>query len=147
MSTKPEKPQPEADPRFPSGPWTGFWIQRGAGKQKMQVGFTFIDGGVSGEGRDVIGRFTFAGTYDLKTGRCVLAKQYLGAHRVDYDGVNEGEGMWLWGLWAVGGDKGGFHLWPEGEPDPTQKRTAAELELPVDTREQRQRVPADLLPF
>ena len=63
-----------------------------------------------------------------------------------YDGANEGEPLWFWGLWTISGDKGGFHLWPEGEPDPTQKRTGAQIEAPQDEKK-RVRVPADLLPF
>ena len=27
----------ETDPRFPSGPWVGFWMQQGFGKQKMSL--------------------------------------------------------------------------------------------------------------
>jgi len=37
MRRRPDKPQPETDPRFPSGPWVGFWIQRGFGKQRMSL--------------------------------------------------------------------------------------------------------------
>jgi hypothetical protein len=145
---KPNQPELETDPRFPSGPWTGFWIQQWAGKQKkMQLSFIFCEGRISGEGRDIIGKFSFSGQYDLKTGRCLLTKQYLHAHRVEYDGVNEGQPLWLWGLWTLGRDKGGFHLWPAGEPDPTQQRTATGIELPSENQDRRQRVPSDLLPF
>jgi hypothetical protein len=111
----------------------------------MLVSLEFRDGRIDGEGGDIIGPFTFKGRYDLKTGRCVLKKQYLHAHSVQYEGVSEGADLWLWGVWNVGGDRGGFHLWPEGEADPTQKRTAEEIELPREKT--RQRVPADLLPF
>jgi len=135
----------ETDPRFPSGPWIGFWIQRGWGKQKMSLSLAFINGRVVGCGRDVVGRFDFNGIYDLKTGRVRMVKLYQGAHRVDYDGTNQGDGMWLWGVWNIRTIHGGFHLWPEDEDDPTQKRTAEEIEMPQQRR--RQRVPADLLPF
>ncbi len=74
-----------------------------------------------------------------------MLKQYLGAHAVAYLGVNEGEVLWLWGIWNVRGHKGGFHLWPEGEPDPTRKRTSERIKLPRQGR--RQLVPADLLPL
>src|ERR1700691_2560590 len=90
------KPAVESDPRFPSGPWEGFWIQRGMGKQQMSLSLAFLDGRVAGSGRDIIGRFDFDGTYDLKTGRVTMTKKYEGAHRVDYDGANQNDGMWLW---------------------------------------------------
>lgn len=145
MNQKPNQRAAETDPRFPSGSWVGFWLQRGMGKQRTNIAFTFREGRISGEGRDVIGRFTFAGTYDVKTGRCRMVKRYVGAHAVIYDGVSEGRELWLWGLWNVGGNQGGFHLWPEGESDPTQRRTSERLEQPL--QRERQRVPADLVPF
>ncbi|OWK47060.1 hypothetical protein FRUB_00759 [Fimbriiglobus ruber] len=58
------------------------------------------DGEVRGHGRDVVGRFTFHGTFDKSTGRTLLVKQYLGKHRVDYDGRPDGEGSIL-GMWTV----------------------------------------------
>jgi hypothetical protein len=117
------RPTAETDPRFPSGPWVGFWIQRELGRQTMRLSLGFSAGKIIGAGVDIIGSFTFAGTYDLKSGRCLLTKRYHGGHSVDYDGVNEGEGLWLWGLWNIGAhSRGGFHLWPEGEEDPTQRR-------------------------
>jgi hypothetical protein len=122
---------PETDPRFPSGPWSGFWIQTGIGRQTMRLSLAFSDGKVKGFGTDIIGRFTFEGTYDLETGRCLMTKQYEAAHRVQYDGVNEGDGMWLWGVWRMQMDRGGFHLWPESEEDPTRRRLKTEKELPA----------------
>jgi len=131
-SDKPQHPAVETDERFPSGPWVGFWIQHGMGKQKMSLSLTFIDGRVSGEGRDVVGRFNFVGNYDLTSGRVHMRKHYENAHSVGYDGANQGDGMWLWGVWHVGGDRGGFHLWPEGEDDPTQGRLRTVKELPIE---------------
>ena len=121
----------ETDPRFPSGPWLGFWIQRGYGKQSMSLSLGFANGRVDGAGRDIVGQFTFSGTYDLKTGCVQIVKQYLGKHRVLYDGANQGDGMWLWGLWTLRYLRGGFHLWPEGEEDPTIHRLKTEQELPA----------------
>jgi hypothetical protein len=138
MSETPEmddqQPAVETDPRFPSGPWIGFWIQRGFGKQKMSLSLAFINGRVIGCGRDVVGRFDFSGTYDLKTGRVVMTKQYEKAHRVEYDGANHGDGMWLWGVWNIRSVRGGFHIWPEGEDDPTQRRLKTEAKIPVGRR-------------
>lgn len=111
----------EADPRFASGSWVGFWIQRGLGKQPMTLSLRFANGRVSGDGSDVIGRFRVAGTYGLESGYVRILKQYEQAHRVSYQGANQGDGLWLWGLWTLGGERGGFHLWPEAEDDPTRR--------------------------
>jgi len=129
-----EKPSVETDPRFPSGPWTGFWVQRGWGKQRMSLSLAFAEGRVRGQGRDVIGEFDFAGSYELETGRTRMVKHYARGHWVEYDGANQGDGLWLWGLWTVETERGGFHLWPEGEDDPTQKRTGAQKEMPAPAR-------------
>jgi hypothetical protein len=78
----------------------------------------FRDGEVHGHGRDVIGRFTFHGDYDTKSGRIQLVKQYLGAHQVVYHGQPDGEGCIL-GQWNIGSNwKGPFLLNPE-LPRPT----------------------------
>ena len=140
------KPAVETDERFPSGPWVGFWIQRGWGKQKMRLSLTFNGGRVSGAGEDVVGRFSFHGMYDLATGRLVMAKQYEKAHGVVYDGANEGDGMWLWGVWSIGGERGGFHLWPEGEEEPTQRRLKAAKGLPKSQRLKRGKLVEALVP-
>jgi hypothetical protein len=113
--------QLEIDPRFPSGPWVGFWIQEGVGKQRMTLHLWFREGRVAGTGSDVVGRFAMDGTYDLKTGRCLLIKQYIGAHRLQYRGASEGDELWLWGIWELPNDRGGFHLWPERAADPTRR--------------------------
>lgn len=125
----------ETDPRFPSGPWKGFWLQHGcAGRQWMKgLWLRFVDGQVEGGGSDMVGAFTFKGRYDLKTGQCLMTKQYLGGHLVQYDGANQGDGMWLWGVWSIREqDSGGFHMWPHGVDDPTLRRNHAE----VTTRQQ-----------
>jgi hypothetical protein len=130
-----KQPAVETDPRFPSGPWIGFWIQDGWGKQQMSLSLAFVDGGVTGSGRDIIGRFDFKGSYDLKTGRVQMVKNYEKTDRVAYNGANQGDGMWLWGMWNIGTRyRGGWHLWPEGEADPTQRRLAAGKELPQSRR-------------
>ncbi len=97
---------------YPSGRWDGFWVQAGWGRQPMTPFTLRFDGGrITGEGVDVIGPFTFAGTVDAGTGRVRRVKQYLGAHTVVYVGEPDGEGAIL-GTWAVGGVKGPFGLKP-----------------------------------
>jgi hypothetical protein len=115
----------ETDPRFPSGPWTGFFLQRWLpGRHPMTLDLTFQDGRLKATGRDVVGAFTFDGSYDRADGKCRWTKHYLGKHRVSYAGVNEGQGIWgaweirlLWGLYR---DRGVFHIWPEGVTPSTE---------------------------
>lgn len=135
MPNQPQQSPPiEADERFPSGRWTGFWLQRVlAGRQYMSLHLTFADGRVHGHGSDVIGDFTIAGAYDLKSGQCKFRKGYIGQHSVDYEGRNQNDGLWIWGLWTMGAlDRGGFHIWPHGEEDPTRRRLRESAELPAE---------------
>jgi hypothetical protein len=111
--------RPTTDPRFPSGPWTGFFLQYWLpGRQRTDVTMDFAGGSLTGRGRDRVGPYVVDGTYDSLTGRCEWRKKYLGKHSVSYRGVNDGRGIWgvweirlLWGLYQ---DRGGFHLWPAG---------------------------------
>jgi hypothetical protein len=129
---KTTQPEVETDPRFPSGKWTGFWMQElYLGRQWMSLTLTFVNGQVRGEGCDCIGDFTMSGAYDLKTGLCRIVKTYRGAHSVEYEGRNEDDGMWIWGMWHIRRvDRGGFHLWPAGERDPTGRTLKEQKEQP-----------------
>jgi hypothetical protein len=60
----------------------------------------FSSGLIEGEGRDIIGRFTFHGTYD-NVGAVRLVKQYIGRHQVAYVGTYDGEGT-IHGRWFIG---------------------------------------------
>jgi hypothetical protein len=82
----------------------------------------FAGGLVEGEGRDVVGRFTFHGTYDDQGG-VYLVKQYLrtegieepgnAGHQVTYMGTYDGEGT-IFGRWSIQEDRtsGPFALAP-----------------------------------
>jgi hypothetical protein len=59
----------------------------------------FEGGRITGEGRDVVGPFTFAGEYDDR-GAIRMVKQYLGRHRVLYQGTYDGEGT-VFGRWSI----------------------------------------------
>ncbi len=121
----------ETDPRFPSGRWTGFFMQHVlTGRQTMTLDLTFQGGRLEARGRDVVGPFNFRGTYDTQDGRCRWTKHYDWKHNVAYTGVNEGQGIWgvweirlLWGLYL---DRGVFHIWPEGQP-PSAEADLTEL--------------------
>ncbi|HVK16909.1 MAG TPA: hypothetical protein VM533_08160 [Fimbriiglobus sp.] len=86
---------------LPSGVWRGFWEQEGYGRQPMEAFELHFRGELAtGHGRDVVGRFTFHGEFDEKSGRVMLIKQYLGRHQVLYDGRPDGEGSIL-GKWTI----------------------------------------------
>jgi hypothetical protein len=131
------KPKPETDPRFPSGPWVGFFLQKEIppGKHMMELDLLFSQGNLTGEGRDRVGKFLFRGRYDLADGRCHWSKRYIGKHDAYYEGFNEGKG--IWGIWQIPATqdylalRGGFHIWPKGMADPTGSVLAAEADLPL----------------
>ena len=132
-----EQPQAglETDPRFPSGPWVGFFIQKHPplGRHEMELALTFRAGVMQGDGRDLVGTFVIIGRYDLGDGHCDWTKYYLGRHEVYYDGFNEGKGIWGgWRIPAQGGApelRGGFYIWPKGTPDPTNSHLAEAISL------------------
>ena len=132
--TTPAPQDLETDPRFPSGRWIGFFLDaRIPGRHQMELLLTFRRGTLSGEGRDWVGRFTARGRYATADGKCHWTKRYLGKHDVFYQGFNEGKG--IWGTWEisaadVGCCRGGFHIWPEGMPDPTEPHLTEEADLP-----------------
>ncbi len=130
-----QAPQLETDPRFPSGPWIGFFLQKShPGKHNMELRLTFQNGVMAGEGRDWVGEFLVQGQYSLADGKCHWTKKYLGKHDVFYKGFNEGKG--IWGVWEIGQlARGGFHIWPEGLGDPSDEHLVAEADLPAPQEE------------
>jgi hypothetical protein len=137
MTPKPD--ELEADPRFPSGKWQGFWTDhRIRGRPKMELVLTFVHGEIHGEGRDYVGKFLIRGRYATADGKCHWTKKYIAKHDVFYQGFNEGKG--IWGTWELPsltlvGERGGFHIWPEGMADPTQPVLHAEADIPVEAKE------------
>jgi hypothetical protein len=139
MATEPaghEQTATETDPRFPSGPWTGYFLQKLIpGRHLMELRITFGQGQIQGEGRDWVGSFILRGRYDLQDGRCYWSKRYLAKHDVFYQGFNEGKG--IWGTWEIppmlglGAQRGGFHIWPEGMADPSKPQLTEQADLPV----------------
>jgi hypothetical protein len=138
----------ETDPRFQSGPWTGFFLQKNfPGKHRTDLRLTFQNGVMTGEGRDWVGEFLVKGRYDVGDGKCHWTKSYLGKHDVFYQGFNEGKG--IWGTWEINVHgvqvRGGFHIWPEAMGDPTVERLVEEAPVPVSEEESpsRELVPAE----
>jgi hypothetical protein len=131
MSNKPDKPVPSDDPRFPSGPWVGFFLQPDLpGKHPMELILEFSQGQVRGEGRDRVGAFLIKGRFQVEDGKAWWTKSYIGLHDVTYQGYNEGKG--IWGLWEMESPwRGGFHIWPEAMGDPTRPVKHEEADLPL----------------
>jgi hypothetical protein len=140
MTHRPD--QLETDPRFPSGRWVGFWLQKQVppGRFETELLLTFRDGILTGEGRDWVGLYTVRGHYNLADGRCDWIKTYTGRHDVYYQGFNEGKG--IWGTWVIPGRltglqlHGGFHIWPEGMADPTGSHLTESAEAPVEAEKE-----------
>jgi hypothetical protein len=135
MKPNPEKPssedQFETDPRFPSGPWRGFFLMsHWPGRHGMDLNLSFRKGVMTGEGRDRIGEFLIRGKYDCASGKCHWSKRYIGKHDVLYQGYNEGKG--IWGLWDIPPEwRGGFHIWPSAMGDPTGSQLVEAADPPV----------------
>jgi hypothetical protein len=121
----------ETDERFPSGPWTGFFVQPILpGRHQMDMILTFREGLIVGEGRDRVGDFVFKGRYQVEDGKCWWTKTYIRKHSLAYQGFNEGKG--IWGTWEYSPtNKGGFHIWPVAMGDPTQAHLAEAIEEPT----------------
>lgn len=126
----------ETDPRFPSGPWVGYFLQKAMpGKHLMELHLRFRNGEMTGQGRDWVGAFLIRGRYETAEGRCRFHKRYVGLHDVYYTGFGENKG--IWGTWEIPTvadptiNKGGFHIWPVGLPNPTTPAMSTAVEEPV----------------
>jgi hypothetical protein len=128
MTSRDDQPIQETDSRFPSGRWAGVWEQNGR-RARMSLDLSFINGKLTGDGRDTVGDFVLSGHYDTQSGSCGMCKTYLGQHDVDYDGTATADGIrGRWRLWNELGefsfeDAGPFHIWPLG-PGATEHLTA-----------------------
>jgi hypothetical protein len=104
------------DPRFPSGRWTGYFLDaRNPGRHGMDLHLVFARGAITGAGSDAVGAFTIYGRYS-DDGECRWTKKYE-VHEVAYRGFRETRGIWgVWDLTELGrAIRGGFQIWPEGE--------------------------------
>jgi len=124
-----DEPAVEADDRFRSGEWRGFFLEPEVFSERvwMDLVLSFRDGSIHGSGRDCIGEFVIRGRYETDDGQCWWTKKYVGKHDVFYAGVNGKKG--IPGMWEISPcDRGGFHIWPKSMPDPTAEDTASEQE-------------------
>ena len=104
----------ETDPRFPSGPWCGHWLQDGI-SGRMKLDLEFNDGRLQGEGSDPIGPFSMTGWYCVKTGIVTICKHYRYGGDVYYDGNTDPDG--IEGRWHIRRTKqdGDWRIWPEAK--------------------------------
>jgi hypothetical protein len=66
---------------------------------------------VKGEGTDYVGPWTLSGEFHSDSGEVQMTKQYLGKHRVKYQGVFGPNG--ILGGWTISSlVRGQFHIWP-----------------------------------
>jgi hypothetical protein len=97
----------------------------------MDLRLEFVNGSITGEGNDDVGRFLIQGRYDTKTLECYWTKTYVGAHDVFYRGFREGKG--IWGTWEIRVlAHGGFHIWPRQAGTGEAVEESAEQSAPVD---------------
>jgi len=117
---------------FPSGPWLGFYTYSGdRGRHRMDLGLTFANCIITGEGNDDIGAFVIRGRYDAKTKECHWTKSYVGKYDVLYRGFREGKG--IYGKWEIGRlFHGGFHVWPRANGEGEGETESEEDEQPVE---------------
>lgn len=105
----------ETDPRFPSGPWRGYWDQSLV-RGWMDLQFTFAAGRISGWGHDALGDFVVSGRYDLSTGQVTFEKLIINRHLVNYQG--ECRAGMIAGRWSIpNDDQGPFRVWPKALGD------------------------------
>lgn len=132
----PDADASEADPRFPSGRWAGWWEQSGR-RATMQLHLSFSRGRIFGEGRDSIGDFTMNGSYNTASGAADLLKTYLGGHDVDYEGASAERS--IRGIWRIMDgegvlvDGGPFQIWPTKGPG-IAPSVEAETAVPTTNR-------------
>jgi hypothetical protein len=122
-----------SDESFPSGPWLGFFTYSGRpDRHRMNLGLTFANGTIRGEGTDDIGAFIIHGRYDANAKESHWNKAYIGRHDVYYRGFREGKG--IWGTWELDSLRGGFKIWPigSGTDEDDVKAEALGQEQPVD---------------
>jgi hypothetical protein len=109
----------EQDSRFPTGEWNGFYLENHRSQRGwMHLYLEFKDGLIRGEGTDYVGPWTAAGTYDATSGTCQWTKQYVGKHKVEYDGRCSSNG--ILGQWRIVVNSGNFHIWPKENGELTE---------------------------
>ncbi|VDI48491.1 Hypothetical predicted protein [Mytilus galloprovincialis] len=92
-----------------TGHWSGFYKQHDR-QHPFELDIVFMEGNVTGEGIDQIGKFTIAGTCDVSSRRIQFRKQYKGAHSVNYSGQLSQDGCKMEGQYNIGGSSDKFTM-------------------------------------
>lgn len=105
----------ELDDRFPTGEWTGFFLQPDSHQRYvMNCHLEFARDSISGGGDDLVGEFSIRGAYSTENAECSWTKQYIGQHAVEYTGQARARG--IIGQWRIRGTPtswtGPFFVWP-----------------------------------
>lgn len=110
------------DLRELSGPWRGFFIQRGR-RGAISATLAFNDTHIKGYGSDLDGVFVFEGAYHPRTEVVELVKRY-DALDVQYRGRWDGQmiaGTWRFAVfldaYTIDADTGVFELWPASDEE------------------------------
>lgn len=115
---------------FPSGEWNGFFLEKHQPKRGwMHLYLNFENGSITGEGTDYVGPWNISGTYDPKTGQCQWTKQYLGKHKVEYQGLAGETG--IQGEWTISYVSGPFHIWPRSMGYLNELYLQEDLQVPI----------------
>lgn len=125
----------EADPRFPSGEWTGFFLQPRfySGKMKMSLSLKFRNSKITGNGTDIVGDFFMRGKYDVSSGEVRIHKRYLSVIDVYCKGYAEAQHKGIWGVWEIAQfDTGGFHIWPLADGEERNLAVGGEADLTIE---------------
>jgi hypothetical protein len=124
----------EADNRFPTGEWNGFYLEQIQPKRGwMHLYKSFENGQIKGEGTDYVGPWVSHGSYDSETGACQWVKKYVGKHNVEYQGVCGSNG--IQGRWRIGAMTGEFHIWPKSMGNLDEMYLHEDLREPSPTME------------
>lgn len=83
--------------------WRGYWLHEGQ-KGPMDIDEFIIEacpnGRVLGKGKDMVGEFTFEGTFDPSNRSCTFVKQYIGQHQIFYQGTLDSTATGIEGHWG-----------------------------------------------
>lgn len=118
---------------LPTGEWRGFYLEwHRSDRGWMHLYLAFEAGRIVGEGTDYVGPWTAMGRYDVESGCCQWTKQYVGKHKVQYEGNGGPDGIrGRWRINLVG--SGDFHIWPAFRGDLEERYLEERSSLPEST--------------
>jgi len=85
-----------------SGKYNGFYVQNGI-QYSMGVIFYFNNGKINGDGNDIVGNFTFNGTYDSYNKIYMIKKYNQKGNTIEYSGIYMPQETKITGAWNFPG--------------------------------------------